>query len=181
MTTTLVRTGSALAVGGLLMGMLSGCTPETDPTPKPTKTAVFATDEEAFAAAEETYRAFIDAQNRVDLRDDSTFEPVYNLTVDHAYAAIRESLTQLQAEGVTMRGTSAIASMEPLKVNTASGEVSMHVCVDVSATDLLDSSGSSIVPSTRADVQSLVVDFVLQGSDGLKVSRTVGDEAPCNS
>lgn len=179
MTTTLVRTGSALAAAGLLVGMLSACTPEADPTPTPTKTAAFATDEEAFAAAEETYRAFIDAQNKLDLSDESTFEAVYALTADAAYAAIRESLTQLQAQGVTLTGSSVVTGVEPLQANLASGDVTMHVCVDVSATDLLDEQGASIVPPSRADVQSLVVDFAIHTTGELRVARTAGDEAPC--
>ncbi|MGW9628220.1 hypothetical protein [Microbacterium sp. NPDC055521] len=181
MTTTLGRTGSALAAAGLLIGMLSACTPEAKPTPKPTKTAAFATDEEAYAAAEETYRAFIEAQNSVDLANDNSFEAIYDLTADAAYSAIRESLTQLQAAGVTMTGSSVITGVRPLEANLASGGVTMHVCVDVSATDLLDASGVSIVPASRADIQSLVVDFGVQESGELKITRTTGDEAPCPS
>ncbi|MEJ6555308.1 hypothetical protein PQI51_09790 [Microbacterium esteraromaticum] len=179
MTTTLVRTGSAMAVAGLLIAMLSACTPEAKPTPEPTKTAAFATDEEAFAAAEETYRAFVKAQNSIDLTDEATFEPVYDLTVDDAYIAIRESLTQLQAQGVTMSGASKVASVKPLAADLPAGKVSMHVCVDVSATDLVDSEGESVVPANRADVQSLLVDFEVQDARGVKVSRTTGDDTPC--
>lgn len=179
MTTPLLRTGSALAAAGLLIGMLSACSPESTPTPKPTKTAAFATDEEAFAAAEETYRAFVNAQNGIDLADETTFEPVYRLTVDDAYIAVRESLTQLQAENVTMTGESEIASIDPLEADLSAGTVSMHICVDVSATDLVDANGVSVVPATRADMQSLLVDFAVQDTSVIKVSRTTGDDTPC--
>ena len=67
---------TAAALGALLMLTLAGCTtPEpTDPTPTPT--SAFASEEEAFAAAEATYRAYVDALNEVDLSDPETFEPV---------------------------------------------------------------------------------------------------------
>ena len=41
---------------------LTGCLGSA-PDPTPTPTAVFTSEEEAFAAAEETYRAYIDAVN----------------------------------------------------------------------------------------------------------------------
>ncbi|QMU97608.1 hypothetical protein FVO59_10550 [Microbacterium esteraromaticum] len=179
MTTTLLRAVSALAAAGLLVGMLSACSPEAEPTSEPTKTAAFATDEEAFAAAEETYRAFIHAQNQVDLDDASTFEPVFRLTVADANTAVRESLSQLSAENVTMRGESSVASVEPLDVDLSIGTISMHICVDVSETELVGLDGESLVPPDRADLQSLLVDFVTQEAGDVKVSRTVGAEKPC--
>ncbi|MET0860918.1 MAG: hypothetical protein ABW091_07810, partial [Microbacterium sp.] len=67
----------------LASAALSGCTPQPAPTPTPTG---FATEDEAFAAAEETYRAYVDALNQVDLSDPETFEPVYAWTTGEANA-----------------------------------------------------------------------------------------------
>lgn len=64
-----------MAVGAVLAVVLvSGCTPTPEPTPTPTG---FANEEEAFRAAEETYRAYVDALNEVDLADPATFEPLF--------------------------------------------------------------------------------------------------------
>lgn len=178
-TITLLRTGSAVAAAGLLVGMLAACAPDSKPAPKPTKSAAFATDEEAFAAAEATYRAFIRAQNHVDLADASSFEPVYLLTVEDAKSAVRESLTQLSAENVTMSGSSSIMSIAPLDADRSSGRVSMHACVDVSDTKLIAADGVSLVPADRAEIQSLLVDFITEDAGDVKVSGIAGARIPC--
>src|SRR5688500_5990965 len=67
------RRSVALAAPALVTGLLAGCA--GDPEPAET-THGFASEEEAFAAAEETYRAYVDALNQVDLSDPETFEPV---------------------------------------------------------------------------------------------------------
>src|SRR3546814_19121412 len=76
----LARSARALAVLALVGAAATGCvgTPEPrETTPTPLR------DAEAFAAAEETYRAYVDALNPVDLSDPATFEPVSPLTTRH--------------------------------------------------------------------------------------------------
>ena len=75
----------ALAALTLVTGLLAGCV--GDPGPVET-TPGFASEEEAFAAAEETYRAYVDALNQVDLSDPETFEPVFAWTTGELNATI---------------------------------------------------------------------------------------------
>ena len=75
----------------LVLGMATGCQPEPEPSPTG---PVFANEEEAFAAAEETYRAYVDALNQVDLSDPETFEAVYAWTTGDANASERKTLTR---------------------------------------------------------------------------------------
>lgn len=158
MTTTLVRTGSALAAAGLLVGMLSACAPEADPTPIPTKTAAFATDEEAFAAAEETYRAYISDLNETDLRNDDTFEPVYSWLAASALSSERENLSYYHAEQLTRVGETAFDSFAPVS-RSANGIVA-NLCLDVSGVDLLDVHNQSVLPEDRVNRRALKVTFV---------------------
>ena len=94
------RAASIVIAAMLAVGALAGCGP-TDPTPTPTPTG-FASEAEAFAAAEATYRAYVDALNQVDLSDPSTFEEVYRWTTGDANAAIRTSLSSMAAENWTV-------------------------------------------------------------------------------
>lgn len=175
-TTTSVRTLGALSAGLLVLGMLAGCTPE--PEPKPTETALFASDEEAFAAAEETYRAYTDALNEVDTTDPATFESVFQWTTDRAEAAIRESLSELHAEDIRMTGDTVIAKVTPVAASRSAGSVTVHVCADVSKTDVIGEDGSSLVPEGRAPVQSLLVDLVpADSATRLKITSTEGDDS----
>src|SRR5690606_10719894 len=124
--------------------MLVACTPGPEPEPAPTKTALFSSDEEAFAAAEETYRAYTDALNQVDTGDPDTFDTVIDWTIGEASAALRESLSELRAKSVVLVGSTTIQQATPLSVDPDTGEISMHICADVSKTDVLDSTGASL-------------------------------------
>lgn len=171
-----LRAVGALSAGLLALGTLAACTPE--PEPKPTKTPLFASDEEAFKAAEETYRAYTDALNNVDTSDPETFDAVIAWTTGDASAALKKSLSELHAESVTLVGSTTIQQATPLSFDTDAGEISMHVCADVSKTDVLNSTGASLVPDGRAPIQSILVVFSTSDSPtALRVSSTTGDES----
>ena len=129
--------------------VLSGCAPGEEPTPTPT--AAFASDEEAFAAAEETYRAYVDALNQVDLSDPDTFEPVYALTIGEVNSALRKQFSQMHADEWRVEGESIIKSIS--FGDRDAGEIEVDVCLDVSNVALWDSGGASQVQADRPDIQ----------------------------
>ncbi|WP_439593126.1 hypothetical protein [Microbacterium sp.] len=132
----------------------SGCA-AASPVAVPTETPAFATDEEAFAAAEQTYRAYVDALNQVDLSDPATFEPVYALTTGEANAGSREEFSQMHAEGLTVAGSTSIDLID------LHGErpIEVDVCLRVSDVTLTNPSGKSVVAPDRPDVQMMRVRF----------------------
>ena len=99
------RTFPAVGAALLALALVTGCAPEPAPTPTPTG---FASDDEAFAAAEATYRAYVDALNAVDLSDPATFEPVYANLSGQALADEKKSLTTMSAEGWVVSGESKV-------------------------------------------------------------------------
>ncbi|MBD3751678.1 MAG: hypothetical protein IE935_04375 [Micrococcales bacterium] len=146
---------ASIAVAAVLgVGALAGCGP-SDPAPTPTPTG-FASEEEAFAAAEATYRAYVDALNQVDLSDPSTFEEVYRWTTGDANAGDREGLSQYHADRVTVTGDSVILLAEPGRPDPA-GPWTLAVCLDVSAVEVTDAEGNSLVDPDRAPVQTLTI------------------------
>ena len=70
---------------------------------------LFTSEADAFAAAEETYRAYVDALNQVDLSDPETFEDVYAWTTGDANADARETFSQMHADGWTVQGDTVAA------------------------------------------------------------------------
>jgi len=168
-TTTPLRTVGALTAGLLTLGMLAACTPEPEPTP--TKTALFASDEEAFAAAEETYRAYTDAVNEVDLSNPDSFEQVYSWLTGTALAPEKEALSLYHAEGLTKTGTSTFDSYTPL--SRSAEEVVAQLCLDSSALDLIRANGESALPSDRAPRQGRKVTFVpADTATGLRIASS---------
>jgi hypothetical protein len=170
----------ALAAAALL---LVGCVPQPDATPTPSATALpFATDEEAFAAAEATYRAYVDALNQVDLQDPETFEAVYAWTTGDAHAGARESFSQMHANGLVVSGASTVTSVHELK---ASGRtVQIAVCLRVADVELIDRDGVAASPPDRPAEQSLQITMTREARDAqLLIERIESVElsAPCAS
>lgn len=150
----LARVCRAVAVAVIVGAAVTGCVGASEPresTPAPLS------DEEAFAAAEETYRAYVDALNQVDLADPATFEPVYALTTGDANASARESFSQMHADGWTVTGESVVVSV--LAGAVTRNIASVDVCTDVSAVALMDTTGASVVSPDRPDIQALTVEL----------------------
>lgn len=136
---------------------LAACGPA--PAPTPTPTAAFASEESAFAAAEATYRAYTDALNAVDLSDPTTFETVFSLSSGDFLAADRKTLSELHAAGYAFTGRMKVAAFEGIRSEPPFDEVLAIVCIDVSASDVVDSSGESVTAPDRPDVNPLQVTF----------------------
>ncbi|WP_434810118.1 hypothetical protein [Microbacterium sp. bgisy189] len=146
------RTPPALALATIAVAMLAtGCTPTPEPTPTPTG---FASEEEAFAAAEETYRAYVDAVNDVDVSDPTTFEPVFAFLSGNALEGTKKAYSQLHADEITMEGDSIPTSVEILSTSTVA-EATLDICLDVSQVTAVDPDGNSIVSTSRPDIQPL--------------------------
>lgn len=151
------RTFPAVGAALLALALVTGCAPEPAPTPTPTG---FASDDEAFAAAEATYRAYVDALNAVDLSDPATFEPVYSLLSGSALSSSKRTLSQLHAEGYLRSGDTDFRQAVLDSADLEARRITISLCLDVSQVDIVDSSGSSVVGADRLDVQPLDVTFV---------------------
>lgn len=174
MTTTLLRAVSALAAAGLLVGMLSACTPEAEPTPEPTKTAAFATDEEAFAAAEETYRAFVHENSRPDGDEEAYLAGI----------ALKEHLKgeqQLKDAGIRGVGEAVVKSFDIAASSLSADRTSLtaEACVDITAVRVLDTNGHDVTPESRPTMIATRVEMEFSGSQFLIYEDLDRDNAEC--
>jgi len=111
---------------------LSACSPTAAPSPTPT--AAFASEEEAFAAAEETYRAYNDAGNQGD--DASEFltgEALDSHISTQNYLRENELSLDGASEIVSFEGTNAL--LDPI------AKIDVQVCLDVTGSRVIDASG----------------------------------------
>lgn len=152
---TAFRLLATLAVG---VSMLSGCTPTAEPTPTPSP--AFSSEEEAFAAAEATYREFTRRLNEVDTSDPATFEPLYELSTGDFEKADRKAYSAMHAEGIKVEGETRILSFAAVESDATHNAVAAVVCLDVSDVEVTDSNGVSQVAPGRPDVYALRVNFV---------------------
>lgn len=152
------------------LGCLAGCAPT--PTPSPTPTAAFASEEEAYAAAEKVYRAYNDALNEVDPVDPATFEPLFVLTSGAFEAADRKFFSAMHADGHLISGDAVVLSVAGDSASTDYGQIALHVCLDVSAVKIVDANGASLVASTRPDVYALSVELVVQDDNRFTINAS---------
>lgn len=159
--TTPLRHAVRAPVGVVLLILavsLAGCVP-ADPAAAPTPS--FSNEAEAFAAAEATYREYVKALNAVDLSDPETFEGVYAWTTGEANAGARESFTQMHANGWAVSGTTTAARIEATRpTSPRSGLIYIAVCLDVSAVEVTDEGGQSVVQEGRSDQQAMLVALI---------------------
>jgi hypothetical protein len=147
---------SLLAVVALAAAVvLGGCIGQA-PAPSPTPTG-FADEAEAFAAAEETYRAYVDALNGRRADPDHAPSPETFL-MGAALDSDEETQLQLEREGLRILGQSTVERVLPGESATAD-HVSLVVCLDSSQTTLVDANGVDRTPPDRATLSRLNVDF----------------------
>ncbi|GAA1949516.1 hypothetical protein [Microbacterium deminutum] len=170
---------AAAAVALLLTaGAATGCSsPASTPEPTPS----FSSEDEAFAAAEATYRAYVDALNHVDLSDPSTFEGVYAWTTGDANAGARESLSQMHADGWDVSGPTIVALARARQQSPTSPDlnvVALDVCLDISGVRLVDAHRDSVASADRRDLQSMLVTMTASTSSSTRflISNVDGRE-----
>ncbi|QAY73001.1 hypothetical protein ET445_06230 [Agromyces protaetiae] len=154
-----------LAVVGLavlLGGALTGCTDSQAPAPTPAATEapaaepIFASDEEALAAAEEAYEAYLQALDQAASDAAGNSSGIDEFVTD---SQVKDSLATLAARGLRIQGTTSYDSMRLESWHESAGAASLtvYVCLDSSGTRVLDASGNDVTPTDRAARTPLVV------------------------
>jgi hypothetical protein len=151
------RLAAATVALVLMVAVATGC---SSPAPAPEPSPTFTSEDQAFAAAEATYRAYVDALNKVDLSDPSTFEGVYAWTTGDLNSRDRKNFSDWHAKAYSLSGDAHVESVSPRNANLAEQTVVIDACYDVSDVDVRDESGASLVSADRPDIQSLQVTYV---------------------
>lgn len=171
MKTTTLRASAAFAAAGIMLGMLAGCSP-ADPEPTPTKTELFASEEEAFAAAEETYRAYVAAGNdSTDALEPSDF--LIGLALENHIDAVRAlDEADLRVEGITRVSSFEV---DPDSVQPDRQELAATVCLDISNTRTLNGEGKEVTPANRANVIAMRIEMKIL-DQSFVISRELDEE-----
>lgn len=131
--------------------VLTGCTTPTPmPTapPEPSIAPVFASDEEALAAAEEAYGRFLATLDQIFIDGGSDPERLRQVASEEIFLHESGGFEQLRREG--LRGVGATTSTLTFQsANLTAGEVTVYACDDISGTDIVDAAGNSVVADRR--------------------------------
>ena len=160
------RMRTALTLSLITLLALSGCVAEPPvvlPSEEPSSSPVFASDEEALAAAEEALGLYFAALDEIGADGGSDPERL----AEYATAAVvdHESVgfSKLSESGYRTEGARAFDSLEIQSAdstgNTDESVVVVYVCEDFTDTNYLDASGTSISAPDRQLRWPLVVSF----------------------
>ncbi len=161
---------------------LTGCaqTPvERMHLPHPTPTAAFASEEEALAAAVETYGRYVLVGDEVGRNGGEGAERMAEVVTGDFLDGAIEGFAKWVDKGWHQVGERTFRDVVLQQASVSRGEVVVYLCDDVSAIDVVDRLGVSVVSPDRPDTNHMQVEFgTVDGSLRL-TGRQRWDEIPC--
>ena len=148
------RLGAALAAFGALALVLTGCVGSPAPTQSPTPTEaapIFASDEEALAAAEQAYAAQLALVDELSHAGGETTDRLEEIATPEYASGISASLQRLNEAGMHTTGTTTYDNFDLIEQFEVDGvaHVSAYVCLDVGDTRVIDAVGADVTPADR--------------------------------
>lgn len=144
--------GAAVVLGGCAAPLDRPVTPTT-PVVVQTAAPIFASDEEALAAATEAYLKYAAVLDDILSDGGAESERLEKVATGHALAADRADIAEYASHKYAMVGRTQVDSVSLQSVaahgTDDSVQVNLYVCEDVSDVDLVDGSGESIVRPDR--------------------------------
>lgn len=162
-----VRRLAALLLVAATLASLAACAPgETESMPSPTPTAaqteapIFASDEEALAAAVTAYERHLSVTREI-LAGTVQVDEIREVTAPNYSDERVGELKSFVESGLRASGSTKIDTPSLIERSESADEVvvSIYACQDVSATRLMNSSGEDITPVDRDVRVPLVLEF----------------------
>lgn len=161
----------------LLTATLAGCAEPTRlPPPEPSAAApLFASDEEALAAATAAYEEYLAVSNAVFREPPRDLKPLSEVVTDRFLEGEIPVAAQFDENGwVVAGGTQLTGTRLQQWFADATGQstVIFYACVDVTEARILDRNGLDVTPSERPSEVTLEVELVGEGPESLLVDRS---------
>lgn len=161
-----LRAGALAAIAGAVLLPLSGCsgapTPTAAPTSSPTSDPVFATDEEALAAAEAAYEKFELVSQTIASQSGADADRIADVATSDYVPGLLEEFAQYAELGIRVEGRATLDhfSLVQQDVHESGTRVTIYVCRDVSDVVVRDANGADVTPAERDDRTPLVASLV---------------------
>jgi hypothetical protein len=170
----------AVACTGVLLLSVTGCASAPKPAPtssSPTAAPVFASDEEALAAATEAYANYLSTYDTSWADGDGSMDDFLELSIGDAHETDQQSFDEWQAKEWHPTGTTNFDSMTLqtlARTETGSWQIQTYVCLDATGGDVVDVNGVSVARPDRPMRLPLEVWFVTTSptTTELKISES---------
>jgi hypothetical protein len=162
--------GGCLATAALLS--IAGCVPSTaEPAVTPSATAsaaapVFASDEEALAAASKAFATYLKVSDAIGAAGGLGTEALAPLVSEQYLKQSSADFAYYVERGFHAVGESSFdtVAVQHVVENGGSAEVVVYLCLDVSAVSLVDAAGNDVTSATRKERAPLEVEFETLGA-----------------
>jgi len=168
------RAGAAVAVVlvALAVGGCVGEEPDRTPSPEPTATPLFASDEEALAAAEEAYGRYQAVEAQILADGGSNSERINGFAVRDALRAAEDGFADYRQNGYRNVGATEFEIVELQHFaefpDLNQDVVGTYACLDFSNQDVVNSENISVVRPGRAIRQAYELSFdIAESGEGL--------------
>jgi hypothetical protein len=166
--------GAVTVAGMLLLAGCGGSDPIPTLPPTPSATPIFASEEEALAAAEEAYAAYLEMSNLISNEGGVDPERIAPYVTEEQLpeeldAAAYLSDNDLRVVG-QVRATHAV--LQQYSEHDGVAEVAAYICLDVSDARAVDETGADQTPEDRPETIALEVSFVARGMEPLLMASS---------
>jgi len=148
---------------------LGGCFADEEPvpttTPVPSATPIFATEEEALAAAEEAYKAYLELSDEVGAEGGHGVDRLIPYVTEGQLEDERQSFKEYEAEGISTRGSTGLVEFQLQQAPISEMGVTKlfaYACLDASEIRVFDKNGAELSTPNRPEKQTFQVDFELR-------------------
>lgn len=167
-----------LLVASAAFLLLAGCVQRdaiVTPAPVPSATPMFASEQEALAAAEKAYAAFVKASDQVTADGGLRPDRIASLVTKKEFDRDLKVFAYYRENGIFTRGETKFDSVELQSYsgsNARDVEVTLYVCSDLSSIQLVNSSGVDVTPPNLVARSPMEITLSLGTSRDLVIERS---------
>jgi len=147
---------------------LAGCDaePAEPPSAPPTSPAppIFASDEEALAAAEAAYAAYLAASNEIFRDGGRDRERIREVASDEYAGVLEEEFESFEKRGLRMTGATGYDIVALVDADLTTGATQTYACLKVGDSRILDADGNDVTVRNRPAVVAVLLTFELDAA-----------------
>ena len=161
-----LRTVPPLAIATLIACSVAGCLP-LDPAPlptiAPTGTPLFSSDEEALAAAEEAYAAYLAVSDQIAQEGGANPDRLAAYVTDEWLVNEVDAFTRLAETGRRQIGQTTFrnTALQQYEVSPMGESITVYACLDFGATKFVDELGQDVSAPERLTVATFEIQLAV--------------------
>ena len=173
-----MRTAPALLISALVALTLVACVPDDEPVrpePSPSSSPIFESDEEALAAAEEAYGAYVELSDQILAEGGSNPERISELVSSSIRQEVLDGFGLYAQSGWHTSGRSTFDSVQLQQYVPTSDDfasIVMYMCADVSQVRILDVDENDVTPAGRPERVPLEVEITFSSDSEAVIERS---------